>query len=114
MVEILASNEHLFMPSIVVGELNYGFMRGSRRDFNEKKLYHIINSLKIEIVTADEHVARKYATVYASLVKKGKKIPVKDVWGAACCMETGGTLLTRDRRFEAIDQIQTIILKSPA
>lgn len=111
---LATSGERLFMPSIVLGELNYGFMNGSRRDINEKKLHQIISHLKIEIVTVDEHVSRKYAIIYTSLVKKGKKIPINDVWIAACCMETGGTLLTRDKHFEAIDHIATIILRSPA
>jgi tRNA(fMet)-specific endonuclease VapC len=62
-VDLLAtSGEHLFMPSIVLGELSYGFMKGSRRDLNEKKLREIISRLKMEIVTVDEHVARKYAS----------------------------------------------------
>ncbi len=113
-VDILAtSGEHLFMPSIVLGELSYGFMKGSRPDFNEKKLREIVSRLKMEIVTVDEHVARKYAIIYTSLVKKGRKIPVNDVWIAACCMETGGTLLTRDKHFEFIGQIEAIILKGP-
>ncbi len=114
-VDMLAtSGEYLFMPSIVLGELSYGFMKGSRRDFNEKKLREIVSRLKIEIVNVDEHVARKYAIIYTSLVKKGRKVPVNDVWIAACCMETGGTLLTRDKHFELIDQIEAIILKGPA
>ena len=64
----------------------------------------------MEIVPVDEHVARKYAIIYTSLVKKGRKIPINDVWIAACCMEAGGTLLTRDKHFAFIDQIETIIL----
>lgn len=113
-VDILAtSGEHLFMPSIVLGELSYGFMKGNRRDFNEKKLLQIIDQLMMEIITVDQHVARKYGIIYSSLVKKGNKIPINDVWIAACCMETGGTLLTRDKHFEFIDQIETIILKAP-
>ncbi len=114
-VDILAtSGEHLFMPSIVLGELIYGFMKGRRRDLYEEKLRQIISRLKMEIVTVDEHVARKYAIIYTSLAKKGRKIPINDVWIAACCMETGGTLLTRDRHFAFIDQIETIILQGPA
>lgn len=114
-VDILAtSGEYLLMPSIVLGELSYGFMKGSRQDLNEKKLRQIISRLNMEIVTVDEHVARKYAIIYASLVKKGRKIPINDVWIAACCMETGGTLLTRDKHFAFIDQIETIILEGPA
>ncbi len=113
-VDILAtSGEHLFMPSIVLGELSYGFMTGSRRDLNEKKLLQIIDQLKMEIITVDQHVARKYGIIYSSLVKNGQKIPINDVWIAACCMETGGTLLTRDKHFQFIDQIETIILKAP-
>jgi hypothetical protein len=50
--------------------------------------------------------------IYTSLVRKGGKIPINDVWIAACCMEVGGTLLTRDRHFEAVEQIQTMILPS--
>lgn len=114
-VDVLATlGEHLLMPSIVLGELHYGFMKGSRREFNEKKLRRIIDQLNMEIISVDEHVARKYGIIYTSLVKKGRKIPINDVWIAACCMETGGILLTRDTHFEFIDQIETIILKAPS
>ncbi|MDR3554226.1 MAG: type II toxin-antitoxin system VapC family toxin [Syntrophobacteraceae bacterium] len=110
---LAASDENLFMPSIVLGELSYGFMKGSRRDFNENKLRQIMNQLKMEIITVDEHVARKYAIIYTALVKKGRKIPINDVWIAACCMQAGGTLLTRDKHFELIDHIETVIVKAP-
>jgi tRNA(fMet)-specific endonuclease VapC len=114
-VDILATyGEQLFMPSIVLGELHYGFMKGSRQERNEQKLRQIISRLKIGIVTVDEHVARKHAIIYAALLKNGRKIPINDVWIAACCMETGATLLTRDKHFETIHQIESIILKSPA
>jgi tRNA(fMet)-specific endonuclease VapC len=113
-VDILATlGEQLFMPSIVLGELSYGFMKGSRRELNEKKLLQIIDQLKMEIITVDQHIARKYGIIYSSLVKKGEKIPINDVWIAACCMEAGGTLLTRDKHFEFIDHIETIIMKAP-
>ncbi len=59
----------------------------------------------------DEDVARKYAIIYASLVKQGRKIPLNDVWIAACCMQVGGVLLTRDHRFENVEQIEAMILK---
>jgi tRNA(fMet)-specific endonuclease VapC len=110
-VETVATcGEFIFIPSIVLGELNYGFMQGNRQEFNERKLRQIISRLSIEIVSVDEDVARKYAIIYASLIRKGKKIPLNDVWIAACCMEVGGTLLTRDRHFEAVEQIESIIL----
>jgi predicted nucleic acid-binding protein len=111
-VDILATRgDDIYLPSIVLGELTYGFLKGSRRQFNEKKLREIINKLKIEIIDVNQNVSRKYAIIYLSLVKKGAKIPINDVWIAACCMEVGGTLVTRDRHFQHIEQIETLVLK---
>lgn len=104
--------EYIFIPSIVIGELSFGFMKGSRQQFNEKKLQQIISRLRIEIIDVNKDIARRYALIYLSLVKKGTKIPINDVWIAACCMEVGGTLLTRDKHFEFVDQIESIVLKN--
>ena len=102
--------ESFFIPSIVLGELAYGFLKGRRQAFNERKLQQIINRLKIEIVGVDPDVARKYGLIYLSLERKGVRIPINDVWIAACCMEVGGTLLTRDRHLAQVDQIETLLL----
>jgi predicted nucleic acid-binding protein len=110
-VNFLATHgEHLYLPSVVIGELNFGFMKGSQQQFNERKLKQFIKRLRVEIIDVDADVARKYAIVFLSLQKKGTKIPINDVWIAASCMEIGGTLLTRDRHFEVVEQIETVIL----
>ncbi len=110
-VDFMATHgEHLYIPSVVLGELQFGFMKGRRQRFNEKHLETFINRLKVEIIPVDAGVARKYAIIFLSLQKKGTKIPLNDVWIAASCMEMGGTLLTRDKHFEVVDQIEAIIL----
>lgn len=110
-VDFLAIHgEDILLPSIVLGELSYGFMKGSRQRFNEKKLQEFIRKLKIEIIDVNHNVARKYGIIYLFLVKKGKKIPINDVWIAACCMATGGTLVTRDRHFRHVEQIETMVI----
>ncbi|MBI4618703.1 MAG: type II toxin-antitoxin system VapC family toxin [Desulfobacterales bacterium] len=110
-VDFLATHgEYLYLPSIVIGELNFGFMKGNRQQFNERKLLQFINRLKVQIIDVDGDVARKYAIIFLSLQKKGAKIPINDVWIAASCMEVGGTLLTRDRHFEVVEQIAMVIL----
>ncbi len=110
-VDFMATHgEHIYIPSMVLGELHFGFLKGGRQRFNERKLQQCINRLKVEIIDADTDVARKYATIYFLLQKKGAKIPINDVWIAACCMEAGGTLLTRDKHFKDVDQIETIVL----
>ncbi|MEA3357876.1 MAG: type II toxin-antitoxin system VapC family toxin [Thermodesulfobacteriota bacterium] len=110
-VDFLATHhEYLYLPTVVIGELNFGFMKGSQQQVNEKKLLQFINRLGVEIIDVNEAVARKYAIIFLSLQKKGTKIPINDVWIAASCMEIGGTLLTRDRHFEVVEQIATVIL----
>jgi len=110
-VNFLATHgEHLYLPSVVIGELNFGFMKGSQQQFNERKLKQFIKRLRVEIIDVDADVARKYAIVFLSLQKKGTRIPINDVWIAASCMEIGGTLLTRDSHFEVVEQIETVIL----
>jgi tRNA(fMet)-specific endonuclease VapC len=109
---IVQYGQDLFIPAIVLGELTYGFMKGSRKTYNEKKLRQIIDHLQIGIIPVDTDVARKYGFIFLALRKKGTKIPINDVWISACCMAVGGVLLTRDRHFEQVDQIETMILTS--
>jgi predicted nucleic acid-binding protein len=110
-VDFMATyGEFIYLPSVVIGELYFGFMKGSRQQFNEKKLHQFIGRLRVEIINVNADVARKYAIIYLSLQKKGTKIPINDVWIAASCMEVGGTLLTRDKHFKVVDQIETVIL----
>lgn len=109
-VDFMATHgRHLYLPSVVLGELNFGFMKSSRQQLNEGKLQQFISRLGVEIIDVNADVARKYAIIYLSLQKKGAKIPINDVWISASCMEVGGTLLTRDRHFKVVEQIETVV-----
>ena len=109
-VDFMATHgEQIYLPSVVLGELHFGFMKGRHQAFNEKKLTQFIKTLNVEVINVNADVARKYATIYLSLQKKGTKIPINDVWIAASCMAIGGTLLTRDTHFDVVDQIETVM-----
>ena len=111
-VDIIAqSAREICFPAIVLGELYYGFGKSSRKKLNEVKIEKFINLFHVEIIQVDENVSRKYALIYGYLEKKGCKIPINDVWIAACCMADGGTLLTRDKHFDNVEQIDKIVLK---
>jgi tRNA(fMet)-specific endonuclease VapC len=50
-VDIIASvGQQLYIPAIVIGELSYGFLKGSRRIANEQKLDEVIQLLEIQII----------------------------------------------------------------
>ena len=110
-VDIIAERgSEICFPVIVLGELYYGFRKSVRKKLNELKMEQFIKPFHVEIITVDENVARKYALIYEYLEQKGRKLPINDVWISACCMADGGTLLTRDRHFSHVDQIEKIIL----
>jgi tRNA(fMet)-specific endonuclease VapC len=110
-VDLIATRStEIALPSIVLGELLYGFMKGNRAGYNEERLHGFITALEVIVLAVTEEVARKYAVIFSDLKKKGTPIPMNDVWIAACCMAAGGTLLTRDRHFAQVDQIDKIIL----
>lgn len=98
----------LWIPSVVLGELRYGFLKGTRAARNEEKLGNVMKDLDIRLIDVTKDVTRKYAVVYLSLERKGLKIPINDVWIAASCLSAGGTLLTADRRFEAVESLDVI------
>ena len=110
-VDLLAiQSTEILLPAIVMGELFYGFMKGSRTRYNEEKFHHFVTTLEVSIIRVNEEVARKYAIIFSTLTNNGTRIPLNDVWIAACCMSVGGTLLTRDRHFQQVGQIDKIIL----
>ena len=110
-VNLLAiQSTEIMLPAVVMGELFYGFIKGSRTRYNQEKFQRFVTALEVSIIRVDEEVARKYALIYSTLTNNGTRIPINDVWIAACCMSAGGTLLTRDRHFQHVGQIDKIIL----
>lgn len=110
-VDLLAvQSTEILLPAVVMGELFYGFMKGTRTRYNEEKFRRFVTELEVSIIRVDDEVARKYAVIFAALTNTGTRIPINDVWIAACCMSVGGTLLTRDHHFQQVGQIDKIIL----
>lgn len=102
---------HIFLPVIVFGELYYGFKHGARLNENLRRLETFIDAFDVQIILVDLSVARKFGDLYASLRKKGKPIPTNDIWIGACCSAVEGTLLTADRHFLEIDQIDVRLIE---
>ena len=89
-VDLLASQtSEILLPAVVMGELFYGFTKGSRLRYNEEKFQHFVATLDVSIIYVNEDVARKYAVIFSALTVHGTRIPINDVWVAACCMSVG-------------------------
>jgi tRNA(fMet)-specific endonuclease VapC len=106
-VSLLQKAEKPYTSIIVKGELYYGACKSERREANMELFRNTLS--KFEILTLDnDNIAVSYALIKSELEKKGKKIPENDVWIAATAHVYGLSVISFDRHFSYISQIQLI------
>lgn len=109
-VKLLTEAEWIAVPSIVVGELWAGFLKGSRAVENQQELLEFLAHPVVHEVVADQEVAIAYAEIVDALRQAGTPLPSNDVWIAATAATTGSTVLTYDAHFKAIFRVGSLIL----
>ena len=100
--DTLSKHVAILMSPIVIGELHDGFFGGSRYDENREILDRFITKPRTMCVPITEYTSEWFAEIKQGLRKKGRPIPINDVWIAASCMEHGAQLLTLDEHFSEI------------
>lgn len=110
--EIVRAAEELLFSAVVVGELLYGFRRGSRFEQNAANLRSVLNSPHSTFVEVGSVTADRYSRIAAALRARGRPIPTNDVWIAAHAMETGADLVSGDSHFEHVEGIVWIPLST--
>ncbi len=101
--EVLASSEAVLLSATVVGELYDGFLDGSRNLENRRILGKFREKPRTVCVPVTDATAEWFAEIKRSLRRRGKPIPINDVWIAASCMEHGARLLSFDTHFDCVD-----------
>ncbi|OHD80157.1 MAG: hypothetical protein A3J97_00940 [Spirochaetes bacterium RIFOXYC1_FULL_54_7] len=102
--QFLDDAEIVYLSTIAAGELMTGFKGGSMERQNRLGLKEFIQKGgKTIIASVGMETAERFALIKDALKRKGKPIPVNDIWIAAQCMETGAILLSRDLHFSAIE-----------
>lgn len=115
-VNLVDSALWLGMPSIVLGELEVGFLLGmpERLESNREALLEFLDNPVVDELGLDYEVSRAYAQIVVSLRQAGVKIPTNDIWIAAIAARHGATVLTYDTHFRAIDRVGSRILAPPS
>lgn len=98
------------IPSIVLGELLFGFALGSRPEQNRQELDEFLSSPRVTIAPITLSTAERYAGIHKHLRSIGRPIPTNDLWIAACAWEQGGILLTADGHFGEAPQIMIQVI----
>ncbi len=94
----------VFIPAIVLGELFFGAAKSVRAIENTAKVERFAAGRSI--LACDLDVAREYGGLRQRLRQKGRPLPENDVWIAATARRHELTLVTRDRHFREIEDLE--------
>ena len=104
--EVIERATSILVPAPVLGELRDGFLKGSRASQNEETLSAFLSSGIVAVAYVGEGTSHIYARFKNELRRKGKPIPINDIWIAAVAHESGGTLLTGDGHFSYLEGLK--------
>ena len=99
---LLESVDGIIVPAVVVGELMYGFLKGTRCAENEAGLNQFLEQSGVSFQPVTRGIAERYGYVKAALKTRGTPIPENDIWIAATALETGCRLLSYDGHFDKV------------
>lgn len=109
-MEIVRGSEEILLSTIVIGELLYGFRKGSRLERNLRELHGFLSSPYVTVMAVGFTTAGRYARIAASLRAKGRPIPANVIWIAAHALEAGADLMSYDRHFDQTDGLALVYL----
>src|SRR5665213_2514528 len=92
--------KRLHFSIIVLGELYFGAFNSARVEDNIRDADILMGRNPIH--GCDETTAREFGQIKAQLRKIGRPIPDNDIWIAACAMQHGLQLVTRDGHFQQV------------
>jgi len=95
--------ERIYLSSIVVGELLYGFRNGARYTRNRSQLEAFLANRFVEFLPVTFTTADRFGLISAALKRKGTPIPSNDIWIAAHALQTGADLVSFDDHFLRIE-----------
>lgn len=99
----LSRSDAVLLSPVVLGELLDGFEGGSRKSDNRKKLSRFREKPRTVCIPITDETAEWFTHIKQQLRRKGKPVPINDVWIAASCMEHGAKLISLDAHFANID-----------
>jgi tRNA(fMet)-specific endonuclease VapC len=107
-VEQVRRSEEVLLSMVVVGELLYGFRNGSRYDENARALESFVEDPHVRLLTLTWDTADWFGRISAELRRKGRPIPINDIWIASHAMEAGADLVSSDPHFGYIDDLRWV------
>lgn len=104
-------SDAIFQSQIVSGEVKVGLDDTHRGREQRLALDEFLRLPNVVEITVTATTTELYAKVFRSLRLAGTPIPTNDIWIAAQALEHGAVLVSRDRHFDAVANLLTMILE---
>jgi len=108
-LEHIAGADVVHLPATVLGELFGGFQLGRQERENRQTLSEFLDEPFVSVLPTTAEVAEQYGRIYAELRRRGRPVPVNDMWIAASAIDSGGHLVTFDSDFQAVSGLTVTI-----
>jgi predicted nucleic acid-binding protein len=106
--EVFRTAQEIHVPFVVLGELRYDFLQGTKAAQNEQRLNRFLATPRVQVLFPDDTTTQEYARLAAQLRRQGTWIPTNDVWIAALVLQHRLALYDRDRHFDHLPQLTRI------
>ena len=104
--DCIVESETVFLSTVMIGELFAGFHGGNKFSSNVEELKMFLKQDGIKTIDVTLETSEIFGEIKAGLRKKGKMIPLNDIWIAAHALETGAKLITYDPHFKSVSGLR--------
>jgi tRNA(fMet)-specific endonuclease VapC len=104
--------EEIGLPVVVLGELLFGFINGSRLSENSESLRRFLATPRVRVLELDTQTARLFGETATLLRRAGVAIQQNDIWIAALCKQHGFVLASRDKGFRHVLGLELLEVSS--
>lgn len=99
----LSKTEHIFVPSIVLGELYFGAYKSAHPEGNVHRIEELVTASAV--LVCDATTAAYYGRIKKALRDKGRPLPENDIWIAALAQQHRLTVVSRDQHFKEVGNL---------
>jgi predicted nucleic acid-binding protein len=100
--------EAVGLPMIVLGELWFGFLNGTKLRQNAATLERFLATPRVRVLELGRETTRVFGEIATLLRQAGIAIQQNDIWIAALCKQHGFALATRDHGFRHVLGLELI------
>ena len=100
----LATAARICLPIPALAEFRFGILKSNRRASMEEWYWKGVATS--EVLPVDLQTAERYAQIRVILERKGRKIPMNDLWISAIALQHNLPVLSRDSHFDVVDGLK--------